>query len=95
MSVILSTSYSDAEFRGTVGLLDSREIKNDSQTRRRFRLDLQKEVIERNGEILDGFSSVSEVSITFTASHLTLKMLTKPATTSHQGHTGQSEYSLC
>ncbi len=62
VSVVLSTSYSDADFRGTVALIDSRGIKNDGKTRRRLRLDLQKEVIEKNGKILDDFVSVSEVS---------------------------------
>ncbi|OAA81889.1 ATPase, AAA-type, core [Akanthomyces lecanii RCEF 1005] len=61
VSVVLSTSYSDADFRGTVALIDQRGIKNDGKTRRRLRLDLQKEVIEKNGKILEGFGSVSEL----------------------------------
>lgn len=62
VSAVLSTSYSDADFRATVGLIDDRGIKNDGRTRRRLRLELQKEVIGRNGQVLDDFSSVSEVS---------------------------------
>lgn len=61
VSAVLSTSYSDADFHGTVGLIDTRGIKNDGKTRRRLRLDLQKEVIEKNGKVLDDFGSVSDV----------------------------------
>lgn len=64
VSVVLSTSYSDADFRGTIALIDQRGMKNDWKTRRRLRLDLQKEVIEENGKILDGFGSVSVVGRT-------------------------------
>lgn len=62
VSAVLSTSYSDADFRATVNLIDNRGIKNDGKTRRRLRLELQREVIGRNGQVLDAFSSVSEVS---------------------------------
>ncbi|ATY64769.1 AAA-core [Cordyceps militaris] len=57
VSAVLSTSYSDAEFRGTLALIDQRGIRNDGKTRRRLRLELQKDVIEKNGRILDDFST--------------------------------------
>ncbi|OAA73773.1 ATPase, AAA-type, core [Cordyceps fumosorosea ARSEF 2679] len=62
VSALLSTSYSDADFRSAVALIDHRGIRNDGKTRRRLRLELQKEVIENNGKVLDDFSSVSDVS---------------------------------
>ncbi|KAM3470216.1 hypothetical protein MY8738_009827 [Beauveria namnaoensis] len=60
VSAVLSASYSDAEFRGAVALIDHRGLKHDGRTRRRLRLDLQKEVIEKNGKILDDFGFVSD-----------------------------------
>jgi len=58
---ILSSSYSDTEFRGALALLDERKVLNDAETRRRIRLDLQKEVIDSNGEIIGEFGRVAEV----------------------------------
>ena len=58
---VLSTSYSDTEFRDALALLDERGIKNDAETRRRIRLDLQKEVIDSNGEVIAEFGRVAEV----------------------------------
>lgn len=63
VSSILSTSYSDADFRGTLTVIDGRGIKNDGNARRRLRLHLQREVIEKNGKVLDEFGLVSEVII--------------------------------
>lgn len=60
---ILSSSYSDNEFRGALALLDERKVLNDAETRRRIRLDLQKEVIDSNGEIIGEFGRVAEVSL--------------------------------
>ncbi|KAH8169047.1 conserved oligomeric complex COG6 domain-containing protein [Sarocladium implicatum] len=57
---ILSSSYSDAEFRDALSLLDERHVQNDAGTRRRLRLDLQKEVINSNGEIVAEFGRVAE-----------------------------------
>lgn len=61
VATILSTSYSDAEFREALSLLDERGVKNDPRTRRQMRLDFQREVIDSNGEIIDGFGLVAEV----------------------------------
>lgn len=59
---VLSTSYSDTEFRDALALLDDRAIRNDAETRRRIRLDLQKEVIDSNGEVIAEFGRVADVS---------------------------------
>ncbi|KAK8069217.1 oligomeric Golgi complex subunit 6 [Apiospora phragmitis] len=59
-TTVLSTSYADAEFRDALGLLDQRGIGNAAETRRQLRLDVQKEVIESNGEIITEFGRVAE-----------------------------------
>jgi hypothetical protein len=41
--------------------LDERGVQNTAETRRQLRLDLQKEVIDSNGEIIDEFAKVAEV----------------------------------
>lgn len=58
---ILSASYADLEIRGVLETLDERNIKNTAETRRHLRLDVQKEVIECNGEIVKDFGKVAEV----------------------------------
>lgn len=62
VTAVLSTSYSDTEFRNALALLDERGVANDARTRRQIRLNLQKEVIDSNGEIISEFGRVSEVS---------------------------------
>ncbi|KAF5546181.1 oligomeric golgi complex subunit 6 [Fusarium mexicanum] len=57
---VLSTTHSDTEFRDALALLDERGIQNDAETRRRVRLDLQKEVIDSNGEVIAEFGRVAE-----------------------------------
>ncbi|TLS30397.1 hypothetical protein PpBr36_03098 [Pyricularia pennisetigena] len=57
---VLSTSYADSEFRDALSLLDGRGIQNTAEARRNLRLDLQREVIESNGEIIDEFGRVAE-----------------------------------
>ncbi len=58
---MLSSSYADTEFREALALLDERGVSNTPETRRQLRLDLQKEVIDSNGEIIDEFARVAEV----------------------------------
>ncbi|KAK7943262.1 uncharacterized protein PG986_012375 [Apiospora aurea] len=60
VTAVLSTSYADAEFRDALSLLDQRGIGNAADTRRQLRLDVQKEVIESNGEIITEFGRVAE-----------------------------------
>ncbi|KAM3519364.1 hypothetical protein MY4038_009800 [Beauveria bassiana] len=69
VSAVLSASYSDAAFRGAVALIDHRGLKHDGRTRRRLRLDLQKEVIEKNGKILDDFGFVSDMKRMVAVAH--------------------------
>lgn len=58
---VLSASYADLEIRGALETLDERSIHNTAETRRQIRLDVQKEVIECNGEIVKDFGEVAEV----------------------------------
>ncbi|KAK3322093.1 oligomeric complex COG6-domain-containing protein [Apodospora peruviana] len=57
---VLSTSYADTEFREALALLDDRGLQNTAESRRKLRLDLQKEVIDSNGEIITEFAKVAE-----------------------------------
>jgi hypothetical protein len=61
ITTVLSSSYADTEFREALALLDERGVQNTAETRRQLRLDLQKEVIDSNGEIIDEFAKVAEV----------------------------------
>ncbi|KAL2179421.1 oligomeric Golgi complex subunit 6 [Thermothelomyces heterothallicus CBS 202.75] len=60
VTIVLSSSFADTEFREALALLDERGIQNTEETRRQLRLDLQKEVIDSNGEIIDEFAKVAE-----------------------------------
>ncbi|KAI0912436.1 oligomeric complex COG6 [Ustulina deusta] len=57
---VLSTSYADSEFREALMLLDERGISNSAETRRQLRLDIQKEVIGSNGQIINEFGRVAD-----------------------------------
>ncbi|KKA29275.1 hypothetical protein TD95_002516 [Thielaviopsis punctulata] len=57
---VLSTSFADSEFRDTLALLDSRNVVNTPETRRQLRLNLQREVIDGNGMIIDNFGAVAD-----------------------------------
>ncbi|KAG9240397.1 oligomeric Golgi complex subunit 6 [Calycina marina] len=57
---VLSASYADSDIRDALSLLDKRNITNNAETRRNIRLDVQKEVIESNGEIIREFGHVAE-----------------------------------
>lgn len=58
---VLSMSFSDSEFRDTLSLFDQRMLPNDAKSRRKIRLDLQKDVLECNGLVIDRFGRVVEV----------------------------------
>lgn len=62
VSAVLSTSFADSDFRDALSLLDERELVNTPDTRRQLRLDLQKELIDSNGDIINQFGKVAEVS---------------------------------
>ncbi|KAF1834290.1 oligomeric complex COG6 [Decorospora gaudefroyi] len=57
---VLSASYADLEIRDALETLDARGIQNTAETRRQLRLDVQKEVIQCNGEIVKDFGQVAE-----------------------------------
>ena len=59
---VLSTSYADLDIRDALDILDQRHFQNTSAARRQLRLDVQKEVIDCNGEIIKEFGQVAEVS---------------------------------
>lgn len=58
ISTVLSTSYSDLEIRDALTVLDQRGFKNTAESRRQLRLDIQDEVIKRNGDVLADFGEV-------------------------------------
>ncbi|PHH71921.1 hypothetical protein CDD83_5067 [Cordyceps sp. RAO-2017] len=60
IATILSTTYSDDEFRDTLSLLNDQCFANDARTRRQFRLEVLKQVLQNNGAIVDEFQSVAE-----------------------------------
>lgn len=74
VTAVLATSYADSEFRDTLSLLDERGLANSAATRRQLRLQLQKEVIDSNGDIIAEFGKVADVS--FISSGPTDVMLT-------------------
>ncbi|KAF2640021.1 oligomeric Golgi complex subunit 6 [Massarina eburnea CBS 473.64] len=57
---VLSASYADLDIRSALETLDDRDVRNTAETRRRLRLDVQKEVIQCNGEIVTDFGEVAE-----------------------------------
>ncbi|MCJ1246607.1 Golgi transport complex subunit 6 [Trapelia coarctata] len=60
LASILSTSFASTELRDVLRSLDEKGIQNTPETRRRLRLDAQKEVIDRNGDIIQDFGHVAE-----------------------------------
>ncbi|EPE34460.1 hypothetical protein GLAREA_10154 [Glarea lozoyensis ATCC 20868] len=57
---VLSASYADSDLRDALDLLDQRNVVNNAETRRQIRLDVQKDVIESNGDIIKEFGHVAE-----------------------------------
>ncbi|KAF2083764.1 oligomeric complex COG6 [Saccharata proteae CBS 121410] len=60
ISSVLSASYADLEIRDALETLDSRGIRNTQDMRRQLRLDVQREVIQCNGDIVQDFGRVAE-----------------------------------
>lgn len=56
---ILSSSIADIEIRDALETLDRRELHNTADTRRNLRRDIQKELIDINGEIVNDFGQVA------------------------------------
>jgi hypothetical protein len=63
LTSVLSSSYTDADIREALGILDDRETQNTPETRRNLRLDIQKEVIDSNGQIIQDFGKVADVRV--------------------------------
>ncbi|EER23375.1 Conserved oligomeric complex COG6 family protein [Coccidioides posadasii C735 delta SOWgp] len=60
LNAVLSTSYTDPDIRDSLETLDKRGLQNTAETRRTLRLDIQKEVIDSNGSIIQDFGKVAE-----------------------------------
>ena len=58
---VLSASYADLELRDALDTLDARGVGNTAATRRQLQLDVQKEVIQCNGEVIKDFGQVADV----------------------------------
>lgn len=63
---VLSASYADSDLRDALGTLSLRGIHNTAETRRQLRLDVQKEVVDCNAEVVRDFGKVAEVSFAVT-----------------------------
>lgn len=61
LTSVLSSSYADSDIRDALETLDARGVQNTPETRRQLRLDVQKEVIDCNGQIIQDFGQVAEV----------------------------------
>ena len=61
ISNVLSTSFVDAEIREALRTLDERKVQNTPEGRRRLRIDVQKEVIDCDGDIVKDFGQVAKV----------------------------------
>lgn len=62
LTSVLSASYADSDIRDALETLSIRGIHNTAETRRQLRLDVQKEVVDSNAEIVRDFGKVAEVS---------------------------------
>ncbi|KAK9479260.1 oligomeric Golgi complex subunit 6, partial [Lipomyces japonicus] len=59
LAEILSTSYADSNIRDALVLLDKRIQDNTPEMRRQFRANVEAEVIEANGQVLEQFSKIA------------------------------------
>ncbi|KAJ5570546.1 uncharacterized protein N7459_009976 [Penicillium hispanicum] len=60
LTSVLSASYADSNIRDALETLSLRGIHNTAETRRQLRLDVQKEVVDCNAEIVRDFGQVAE-----------------------------------
>ncbi|KAK4865097.1 hypothetical protein LT330_001720 [Penicillium expansum] len=60
LTSVLSASYADSDIRDSLETLSLRGIHNTAETRRQLRLDVQKEVVDCNAEIVKDFGKVAE-----------------------------------
>lgn len=57
---VLSASYADLEIRDALNVFDQRNLNNTAEARRNLRLDVQEELIQCNGEIVQDFGQVAQ-----------------------------------
>ena len=57
---VLSASYADLEIRDALNVFDQRKLGNTAEARRNLRLDVQEELIQCNGEIVQDFGQVAQ-----------------------------------
>lgn len=57
---LLSASYADLEIRDALSVFDDRKLANTAEARRNLRLDVQEELIQCNGEIVQDFGQVAQ-----------------------------------
>ncbi|PYH87623.1 oligomeric Golgi complex subunit 6 [Aspergillus ellipticus CBS 707.79] len=60
LTSVLSASYADSDIRDALETLSLRGIHNTAEVRRQLRLDVQKEVVDSNAEIVRDFGKVAE-----------------------------------
>jgi hypothetical protein len=60
ITAVLSASYADLEIRDALGVFDDRKFGNTAEARRNLRLDVQEELIQCNGEIVQDFGQVAQ-----------------------------------
>lgn len=70
LTSVLSASYSDADIRNALVVLDSRLPQNSADSRRQLRIKVQADVIQTNGMIVKDFSKIAEVCSYHTMSSL-------------------------
>jgi hypothetical protein len=63
LTTVLSASYADSDIRDSLETLNIRGVHNSAETRRQLRLDVQKEVVDCNAEIVRDFGKVAEVRL--------------------------------
>lgn len=57
---VLSASYSDAETRQALAVLDARLPRNTAEARRQLRVNVQAEAIRSNAVVIRQFSQISQ-----------------------------------
>ncbi|KAJ5363167.1 hypothetical protein N7541_004011 [Penicillium brevicompactum] len=60
LTTVLSASYADSDIRDSLETLSLRGIHNSEKTRRQLRLDVEKEVVDCNAEIVKDFGKVAD-----------------------------------
>lgn len=58
---ILAASYSDAEFRDVLAILDKRLLENSAEARRRLEVDIEREIISSNAKTIREFTKIADV----------------------------------